>query len=115
MKSFKQEKIIYSIKEISEMFDVNPSLLRYWEKEFPTIQPTKTAKGTRQYSKQDIEEIRLVHYLVKEKGLTLPGAKKKLKENREQVVNTEEILQRLKDIKTELLSLKIEFDEIEME
>lgn len=97
------------------MFDVNPSLLRYWEKEFPTIQPTKTAKGTRQYSKQDIEEIRLVHYLVKEKGLTLPGAKKKLKENREQVVNTEEILQRLKDIKTELLSLKIEFDEIEME
>lgn len=111
--SFKPEKIYFSISEVAKMFDVNESLLRYWEKEFSTIKPRKTAKGTRQYNKEDIEAIRLVYYLVKDKGLTLAGAKQKLKENKEGVVNTENIVNRLKNIKSELLLLKQEFDELE--
>ncbi|MCC8146376.1 MAG: MerR family transcriptional regulator [Bacteroidales bacterium] len=112
---FKQEKLYYSIKEVAEMFDVNQSLLRYWEKEFPNIQPSKTAKGTRQYKKEDIDEIRLVHYLVKQKGLTLPGAKQKLKENRDSVIHTEEIVSRLRTIRAELADLKKAFEELDIE
>jgi DNA-binding transcriptional MerR regulator len=112
MKSFKQEKLFYSIKEVAEQFDVNQSLLRYWEKEFAFIHPAKTAKGTRQYSPEDIEAIRLVHYLVKEKGLTLAGAKQKLKENKETVIQTETIVSHLKEIREELIALKTELDEM---
>ncbi len=113
MKSFKQEKIFYSISEVADMFDVNESLLRYWEKEFPSINPAKTAKGTRQYRKEDIEAVRLVFHLVKDKGLTLAGAKQKLKENKDGVVKNEEIIFRLKNVRDELLTLKNEFDEME--
>ena len=109
---FNQEKIFYSIKEVADMFDVNQSLLRYWEKEFPSINPHKTNKGTRQYRKEDIEEIRLIHYLVKEKGMTIPGAKQKLKENRDTVVQTGEIVNSLKEIRKELLELKAVLDEL---
>ena len=113
MKKFRQEKLVYSITEVADMFNVNTSLLRYWEKEFDFINPHKSAKGTRQYRKEDVEAIRLVYYLVKEKGLTLSGAKQKLKENKEKVVQTEDIVFRLKAIREELLSLKDEFDELE--
>jgi len=113
MKRFKQEKLVYSITEVAEIFDVNTSLLRYWEKEFDFIQPHKSAKGTRQYRKEDIEAIRLVYHLVKERGLTLAGAKQKLKENKEKVVQTEEVVSLLKGIREELLTLKEEFDEME--
>ena len=95
------------------MFDVNASLLRYWEKEFDTIRPYKSEKGTRQYRAEDIESIRLVYHLVKEKGLTLSGAKQKLKDNKENVVQTGEIVHRLKSIRSELLSLKDEIEEME--
>ena len=95
------------------MFNVNASLLRYWEKEFDFIRPYKSEKGTRQYREEDIEAIRLVYHLVKEKGLTLAGAKQKLKDNKESVVNTEDIVNRLKFIRTELLSLNEEIEEIE--
>ena len=97
------------------MFDVNQSLLRYWEKEFPSIKPTKTDKGTRQYRKEDVDEIRLIHYLVKDKGMTLLGAKQKLKENRSNVSRTQDIIDRLKNIRSELMKLKTEFDELDEE
>ena len=113
MKSFKQEKILYSIQEAAKMFDVNASLLRYWEKEFDSIRPYKSEKGTRQYREEDIEAIRLVYHLVKEKGLTLAGAKQKLKDNKESVVHTEEIVHRLKSIRSELSALKEEIEEME--
>ncbi len=109
-RTFKIEKIYYSIGEVAKMFDVNESLLRYWEKEFDTIQPKKTNKGTRQYRKEDIEAIRLVHYLVKQKGMTLAGAKQKLKDNKDTVVKTTEIVSSLENIKAELISLKSAFD-----
>ena len=76
----KELKLYYSISEVAKMFDVNESLLRFWEKEFPIIKPKKNAKGTRQYRKEDIENIRLIYHLVKEKGMTLLGARQKLKD-----------------------------------
>lgn len=63
----KELKLYYSISEVAKMFDVNESLLRFWEKEFPIIKPKKNAKGSRQYRKEDIENIRLIYHLVKEK------------------------------------------------
>jgi len=113
MKSFKQEKILYSIQEVAKMFDVNASLLRYWEKEFDFIKPYKSEKGTRQYREEDIEAIRLVYHLVKEKGLTLAGAKQKLKDNKESVVHSEDIINRLKSVRSELLAWREEIEEME--
>ena len=92
------------------MFDVNESLLRYWEKEFPIISPKKAGGNVRQYRKEDIENIRLVYHLVKEKGMTLQGAKQKLKMNRETTIRTAEILDRLKMIREELVSMRKELD-----
>lgn len=112
---FNVKKMYYSISEVAKIVGVNEPTLRYWEKEFDTINPHKSEKGTRQYRKEDIEAIKLVQYLVKQKGLTLAGAKQKLKENKESVVNTEEIVSRLKIIREELLLLKNEFDAIESE
>jgi len=109
MKPFK----LYSIQEVAKMFNVNASLLRYWEKEFHTIHPLKSEKGTRQYREEDIESIRLVYHLVKEKGLTLEGAKKKLKDNKENVIHNEKIVDRLKFIRSELLTLMEELTDAE--
>lgn len=113
MKPFRQEKMYYSITEVAESFQVKPSLLRYWEREFDFINPHKSLKGTRQYTKEDIESIRLVFHLVKERGLTLAGAKQKLKENKEGISHTEEIVRRLKGVREELMALKEEFDELD--
>ena len=113
MKPFKQEKILYSIQEVSQMFDVNASTLRYWEKKFDSICPYKSEKGTRQYREEDIEAIRLVYHLVKEKGLTLAGARQNLKVNKGSVVQTEEIIHRLKFVRSELRALKEEIEEME--
>ena len=103
----KELKLYYSIGEVAKMFDVNESLLRYWEKEFPIISPKKAGGNVRQYRKEDIENIRLVYHLVKEKGMTLQGAKQKLKMNRETTIRTTEILDRLKLIREELVSAAI--------
>ena len=106
----KELKPYYSIGEVAKMFDVNESLLRYWEKEFPIISPKKAGGNVRQYRKEDIENIRLVYHLVKEKGMTLQGAKQKLKMNRETTIRTTEILDRLKLIREELVSMRKELD-----
>ena len=80
MKALANKKIYYSIREVAALFGVNESLLRFWEKEFPKqIAPRKTAKGTRQYTEQDIENIRLVYHLVKERKMSLSGARDSLK------------------------------------
>ena len=97
----KELKLYYSIGEVAKMFDVNESLLRYWEKEFPIISPKKAGGNVRQYRKEDIE---------KEKGMTLQGAKQKLKMNRETTIRTTEILDRLKLIREELVSMRKELD-----
>lgn len=87
------------------MFNVNASLIRFWEKEFDNIRPKKNNKGDRFFTKQDIDNIRIIYHLVKERGLTLKGAKKKLKENKEDTVNNIEVISRLNKIRELLLEL----------
>lgn len=106
----KDLKLYYSISEVARMFDVNESLLRYWEKEFPIISPKKAGGNIRQYRKEDIENIRLVYHLVKEKGMTLQGAKQRLKVNKEKTAQTAEVVSRLKEIREELVKLRKSLD-----
>ena len=106
----KIEKLLYSIGEVAEMFDVNVSLIRFWEKEFDIIKPVKNKKGNRQFRPQDIDNFRLIFHLVKEKGLTLKGAQKKLKENKASTLHNFEIIKQLQTIKEELLTLKENMD-----
>ena len=106
----KELKLYYSIGEVADMFGVNTSLLRFWEKEFPQISPKTAGRGIRQYRKEDVETIGLIYHLVKEKGMTLQGAKQKLKMNRETTIRTTEILDRLKLIREELVSMRKELD-----
>lgn len=105
-KEKKVEKLYYSIGEVSEMFHVNASLIRFWEKEFDIIKPKKNKKGNRFFTKQDIDNIQLIFHLVKERGLTLNGAKKKLRDNREDTNNSLEVIKSLTQIKAMLLEIK---------
>lgn len=104
-------KIFFSIGEVAQLFDLNESTLRFWEKEFDHIQPKKTTKGFRQYTKADIENIRMVYHLVKEKGMTLVGAKKVIHDNKRKLSTKLELLDRLTAIKEELLAIKAEIKE----
>ncbi|MCX6283492.1 MAG: MerR family transcriptional regulator [Bacteroidetes bacterium] len=106
--SHKIEKIYYNIGEVAELFEVNQSLIRFWEKEFDILNPQKNKKGNRLFTKQDIETLKLIYHLVKERGYTLQGAKDKLKQNRENIVNTVEIIDSLNQVKGFLLELKKE-------
>lgn len=100
----KELKLFYSIKEVAEELGVSESTLRYWETEFPQISPKKGANNVRRYTKEDVKTVRLVHHLVKERGLTLAGAKRYLKSGKGQ--GTAEcnsaVIDRLKAIREEL-------------
>lgn len=108
----KQLKLFYSIGEVAEMFSVTETLLRYWEKEFKNIHPRKSSRNIRQYTKEDVEEVRRVYHLVKEKGMTLEGARQVLKGNKEAADKTMEVIYRLKQVRTELVSIKKELDQL---
>src|SRR5690554_5247312 len=103
-------KLYYSIGEVAKMFDVNPSLIRFWEKEFPSINPKKNKKGNRLFSPEDILELQTIYQLVKINGHTLEGAKKALKSGNTDVIqpelNKEELIHRLEIIKNKLIALK---------
>lgn len=101
----KIEKVFYTIGEVAEMMGVNPSQIRYWENNFDEINPHKNKKGNRLFTKDDIENVKLVNYLVKDRGLTIKGAQKKLKENRDETVNNFEIVNRLQEIRQELVEI----------
>lgn len=103
-------KLYYSIGEVARMFHVNESLLRYWEKQFPEIKPKKAGRGIRQYRAEDVEIIKQIYHLVKEKGMTLPGARAKLRAGGEGVKTNIEIIERLEKIKEELLSMRQALD-----
>jgi len=102
--------MFYSIGEVAKMFDVNTSLVRYWEKEFDIIKPKKNAKGNRMFTKNDLENLKIIYHLVKERGFTLEGAKKKLRENKQDVINEHEIINHLEEVKSFLLDLKKTLD-----
>jgi len=103
-------KLFYSISEVSDMFGVNTSLIRFWEKEFDIIKPRKNAKGNRLFTQQDIDNIALVHHYVKERRLTLEGARQKIKQNRNDAEHTFQIVQSLKNIRAMLVELKDNID-----
>lgn len=109
---FDDKRLFYSIQEVADHFAVNVSLLRFWEKEFDNINPKKTAGGTRQYTREDVQQVEIVYHLVKEKGMTLEGARQTLKIKKDDEVKRVEILSRLTEIKKELLSLETEFDRL---
>lgn len=109
---FNSKRLFYSIQEVADHFAVNISLLRFWENEFDNIAPKKTKGGTRQYTKEDVQEIEIVYRLVREKGLTLEGARQHLKTKKTEEDRRVEVLDRLGKIKKELISLEEEFDKL---
>jgi len=90
------------------MFNVNTSLIRFWEKEFAILKPHKNKKGNRLFTKTDVENLHIIYNLVKERGYTLDGAKKKLKENKDDQLNEADMLQSLKKVRAFLIDLKTE-------
>lgn len=100
------EKLFFTIGEVAEMFNVNTSLIRYWEKEFDIIKPKKNKKGNRLFTQQDIDNFHIIYHLVKERGMTLKGAQKKIKENKNEAEHNFEIIQSLEGIKKMLLEVK---------
>lgn len=101
-------KLYYTIGEVSKLFDVNASLIRFWEKEFDILQPKKNKKGNRLFTQKDVDNLQIIYHLVKERGYKLDGAKKKLKENKEDTMNEMEMISSLKKIRSFLVSLKEE-------
>ncbi len=100
------EKLYYSIGEVAELFEVNASLIRYWEKEFDILKPRKNKKGNRVFTKEDLDQLRIIYHLVKERGYTLQGAKEKIRQNRDDVSRSVEITDTLNRLKEFLLELK---------
>lgn len=99
-------KLYYSIGEVAKMFDVNTSLIRFWEKEFDIIKPKKNKKGNRLFTQKDVDNIKVIYHLVKDRGYTLDGAKKKLRENKDDTIQNEQIVERLKEIRGFLVELR---------
>lgn len=102
------KKIYYTIGEMADMFDVNTSLIRYWEQEFSILKPKKNKKGNRLFTEQDVENLFLIYHLVKEKGFTLTGAKEQLKLKGNELRKEAEVAKTLYDAKSFLLDLKKE-------
>ncbi|MFD1292282.1 MerR family transcriptional regulator [Lutibacter holmesii] len=100
------EKRYYKIGEVAKAFGLNTSHIRFWEKEFDILKPKKNKKGNRLFTHQDLQNLKLIYHLVKEKGFTLEGAKLKMKENPQSVKNNHEIITRLESIKAELINIK---------
>ncbi len=109
---FDDKRLFYSIQEVADHFAVNVSLLRFWEKEFENINPKKTAGGTRQYTREDVQQVEIVYHLVKEKGMTLEGARQTLRSKKDGEEKRVEVLSRLTEMKKDLLSLEAEFDRL---
>ena len=100
------EKLYYGIGEVANAFNVNTSLIRFWEKEFDVLKPKKNAKGNRKFTPEDIKNLKLIYHLVKERGYTLEGAKTYIKTNKKKPLDTLEIIAKLEGIKSQLLKIK---------
>ena len=102
------EKLFYPIGEVAQMFDVSLSSIRYWEKEFDILKPKKNKKGNRMFTKKDVENLRIIYHLTKERGFTLEGAKRKLRENKTDTIDNIEIISHLKNIRKFLVDFREE-------
>lgn len=107
------EKLYYSMGEVAEMFDVNPSLLRHWETQFPRLRPHRNRKGNRLYTKQDVELLKRIYHLVKEQGMTLDGARRALRQRASSPVadRDAELLERLQRVRALLEEVREELKE----
>ena len=101
----KLEKLYYSIGEVAEMLNVSKSLIRYWENEFDFLNPKKNKKGDRRFTKENIQQLLIIHELVKERGFTLEGAKLEIKTTRKRLVTKQEIIKRLQHIRNAIEDL----------
>ena len=104
----KENKLYYSIGEISKMLNVNTSLIRFWEKEFDIIKPKKNTRGNRIFTKNDVDNILLIHHLLKEKKYTIKGARKKIRENKDGARKNFQIIQNLNNIRKQLSAIRDE-------
>ncbi len=102
------EKLFYKIGEVAKMFEVNISTVRYWEKEFDILKPKKNKKGNRLFTPKDVANLRIIFHLLKERGFTVDGARKKLKENKKDTIDNIEIVNHLRDIREFLVKLREE-------
>ncbi|WP_297336279.1 MerR family transcriptional regulator [Algoriphagus sp.] len=100
------EKKYHSIGEVAQQFKVAPSLIRYWEGEFDIIRPKKDRKGNRRYTKDDIQKIRYIYHLVKEKGYTLDGAREVIAQGKDQGFDKVQAVQKLQEIKDFLIKIR---------
>ena len=99
------EKLFYSISEVAKMFGINQSNLRFWEKEFKQLKPKRNDKGTRFYTPDDIQTIKQIIYLTTEQKLTLDGARRKLSQKKDSIAKQQEVVERLKVIRKELIGI----------
>ncbi len=100
------EKLYYSIGEVAEIFNVAPSLIRFWESEFDLIKPKKNRKGNRQFTKEDIDNVRTIYHLVKEKGFTLQGAKEMLRHDSQAIKDKMEVIDSLRGVRKFLVDIR---------
>ena len=100
------EKLYYSIGEVADIFSVAPSLIRFWESEFEIIKPKKNRKGNRQFTREDIDNVRTIYHLVKEKGFTLQGAKEMLRNDSQAVKDKMEMIESLRSVRSFLMELR---------
>ena len=108
----KNLKTYYSIDEVANMFELNKSTLRYWQKEFPQLKPKTGDNGVRMYTEKDIETLKVIFNLVKVRGFKLAAARKMLQANREGVDKNSEVLERLIQVRDELKALKAKVDSL---
>ena len=113
VKADKDLKLYYSIGEVAEMFGVNDTLLRFWEREFPQIAPKKGARGIRQYTKRDIETVRVVYNLVKVRGLRIEAAREARRNNYNATASATEVVDRLRAIREELVNIREELGSLQ--
>jgi DNA-binding transcriptional MerR regulator len=107
----KIEKVYFSIGEVAEMMGVNTSLIRFWDKEFAILKLQKTQKGNRIFTKENIQQLKVIYHLVKEKGMTLKGAQLLLHRNREGATKTAVVIEKLLNIRQQLAEIKNELGE----
>lgn len=102
-KEFKIEKLYYTIGEVAGMLDENTSLVRFWAQKFPEfIRPARNKKGNRLFTAQDVTNFKMIHFLVKERGMTLEGASRRMKDNKEGVDRRVDVVEMLNNIKERL-------------
>lgn len=109
---FNERRLFYNIQEVADHFALNVSTLRFWEKEFESIRPKKTAGGSRQFTREDIQQVEIIFHLLREKGMTIDGARQSLKTRKDAEEKRVETLRRLREMKKELELLQSEFEKL---